>query len=301
MGLNKNPGTDAKGTGVYSLCSLDLTLWEHLKKMLDKFTGFQSENQNTENNRVEKFNFNGQEISVLIDENNNPLFIAKEVCDLLGYSNNRETISKLDDDEKLTSEILTSGQKRVFTLITESGLYSLVLRSTKPVAKSFKKWVTSEVLPSIRKHGIYATPKTLRDFLRNPDSVIEILSVLQEEREKNVVLENQVKELEPKRIFADAVAASSTTILVGELAKLLNQNGIEIGQNRLFRWLRDNGYLIARNGSDYNMPTQKAMELGLFKIKETSITHSDGHISISKTTKVTGKGQGYFINKFLAA
>lgn len=256
------------------------------------------DNKSNEKN-VEKFNFNGNEINVVMDENNNPLFVAKDVCDILEIQNTTQAMLQLDDDEKLTYVLDRSGQNRQVNLITESGLYSLVLKSRKLEAKAFKKWVTSEVLPSIRKHGIYATPKTLKDMLRDPAYITNVLQVLQEEQEKNAELRKELSESEPKVIFANAVAASSTTILVGELAKLLKQNGVDIGQNRLFEWLRKNGYLISRNGTDYNMPTQKAMELDLFVIKETAISKPDGHIQISKTPKVTGKGQTYFINKFL--
>lgn len=180
-------------------------------------------------------------------------------------------------------------------LINESGLYSLILSSKLPAAKKFKHWVTSEVLPAIRKHGLYATD----ELLGNPDFAIAAFTALKEEREKNKVLSAKIEEDKPKVLFADSVTASQTSILVGELAKLIKQNGIEIGQQRMFTWLRNNGFLIKRKGSDYNMPTQYSMELGLFEIKETSITHADGHVSVNKTPKVTGKGQQFFINKFL--
>ncbi len=181
------------------------------------------------------------------------------------------------------------------TIINESGLYSLILSSKLPQAKEFKRWVTSEVLPTIRKHGMYATD----ELLDNPDFAIATLQKLKEEREAKKLLEAQIEVDRPKVLFADAVSASHTSILVGELAKLLKQNGVNIGATRLFTWLRKHGYLIKRNGRDWNMPTQKSVELGLIRVKETSITHSDGHITVSKTPLVTGKGQQYFINKFL--
>jgi anti-repressor protein len=183
--------------------------------------------------------------------------------------------------------------------VTESGLYSIILLSRKPEAKKFKRWVTHEVLPTIRKHGAYVTPAKLEELMNDPDSWIKVLTALKEERSAKERLQLEATENKPKVIFADAVSVSEGTILIGELAKILKGNGIEIGQNRLFEKLRQDGYLIKRKGTDYNAPTQRAMDLGLFRVKETAITHSDGHVTISKTTKVTGKGQQYFINLFL--
>ena len=158
-------------------------------------------------------------------------------------------------------------------------------------------WVW-DVVESIRKHGAYMTPEKIEEVLLNPDTIIQLATTLKEEQQKRIQAERQLEEQKPKVIFADAVSTSRTSILVGELAKIMRQNGIDTGQNRLFQWLRDNGYLIKRKGTDYNMPTQYSMDLGLFEVKETVITHTDGHTSISKTPKVTGKGQIYFINKF---
>ena len=171
--------------------------------------------------------------------------------------------------------------------------------SRKPEAKKFKRWVTHEVLPTIRKHGAYVTPAKLEEITNDPDAWIKVLTALKEERAAKERLQLEATENKPKVIFADAVSVSEGTILIGELAKILKGNGIEIGQNRLFEKLRRDGYLIKRKGTDYNAPTQRAMDLGLFRVKETAITHSDGHVTISKTTKVTGKGQQYFINLFL--
>lgn len=162
-------------------------------------------------------------------------------------------------------------------------------------AKKFKHWVTSEVLPSIRKHGVYAVDELLAD----PDMAIKAFTALKEESEKNKLLQADSQRMKPKEIFSDAVSTSHTSILIGDLAKILKQNGIETGQKRLFEWMREHGYLIKRNGADYNMPTQKSMELGLFEIKESTVNNPDGSVRINKTTKVTGKGQQYFINKFL--
>jgi anti-repressor protein len=181
------------------------------------------------------------------------------------------------------------------TIINESGLYSLILSSKLPQAKEFKRWVTSEVLPTIRKNGMFATD----ELLDNPDFAIATLQRLKEEREAKKLLEAQIEADKPKVLFADAVSASKSSCLIGELAKILKQNGIDIGQNKLFQWLRANGYLISRHGESWNQPTQKSMQLGLFELKKTNINHADGHTTVNTTTKVTGKGQQYFINKFL--
>lgn len=172
------------------------------------------------------------------------------------------------------------------------------MRSDKPKAKPFRKWVTAEVLPSIRKHGGYLTPQKIEEVLLNPDTIIRLATDLKTEQEKVKALKVKVEQDKPLVAFANAVSVSNTSILVGELAKLLRQNGVNMGQNRLFDWMRKNGYLISRKGSDYNMPTQRSMERGWFEIKETTISHSNGNTSISKTVKVTGKGQIYFINLF---
>ena len=181
------------------------------------------------------------------------------------------------------------------SFITESNLYKVIFQSRKPEAEKFSDWVTAEVLPSIRKHGMYAVD----DLINNPDLAIKAFTALKEEKARNRALQEDNDRMRPKEVFADAVATSHTSILVGDLAKLLKQNGVDIGQKRLFIWMRDNGYLIKRHGSDWNMPTQKSMELGLFEVKESTLNNPDGSIRINKTTKVTGKGQQYFINKFL--
>lgn len=185
------------------------------------------------------------------------------------------------------------------TLINESGVYALVFGSKLESARQFKRWITSEVIPSIRKHGAYMTPDALDKAISDPDFGIRLLTALKDERAKRAALEEKVEQDKPKVLFADAVSTAHTSILVGELAKILRQNGVEMGQNRLFKWLRDNGYLIRRDGTDFNMPTQKSMELGLFEIKETAITRGDGTVITTKTPKVTGKGQVYFCNAFM--
>ncbi|HES1366284.1 TPA: phage antirepressor KilAC domain-containing protein, partial [Streptococcus pyogenes] len=227
----------------------------------------------------EIFNFKGQEVrTVTIDDE--PYFVGKDVAEILGYAKARNAIaSHVDDEDKKDAPIQgTLGGTQTMTIINESGLYSLILSSKLPQAKEFKRWVTSEVLPTIRKHGMYATD----ELLDNPDFAIATLQKLKEEREAKKLLEAQIEADRPKVLFADAVSASHTSILVGELAKLLKQNGVNIGATRLFTWLRKHGYLIKRNGRDWNMPTQKSVELGLIRVKETSITHSDGHITVSK-------------------
>ena len=223
----------------------------------------------------------------------NPLFLARDVASWIGHTNISHMLNMVDDDEKLTYTMCNSGQNREMWFLTEDGLYEVLMQSRKPIAKQFKKEV-KKILKSIRMNGMYATDK----LLDNPDLAIQAFTKLKEEREKRKALEIKIEEQKPKVIFAEAVETSKTLILIGDLAKLIKQNGTDMGQKRMFTWLRDNGYLIKRQGSDYNMPTQRAMELGLFEIKETAVTHSDGHITVNKTPKVTGKGQIYFINKF---
>ena len=241
----------------------------------------------------------GQVRTLTIDDE--PYFVGKDVAIILGYAKPTDAVRKLvDEEDRGISKMETPSGIQEMTIINESGLYSLILSSKLPNAKRFKRWVTAEVLPSIRKHGAYMTDSTLEQALTSPDFLIKLATELKTEKEKRQALEVQAEENKPKVLFADAVSVSNTSILVGDLAKIIKQNGVDIGANRLFAWLRDNGYLIKRKGSDYNMPTQYSMKLGLFEVKETVITHSDGHTSISKTPKVTGKGQQYFVNKFLA-
>ena len=235
-----------------------------------------------------------------VEINGEPWFVGKDIAERLGYSNARDAVLRhVDSDDRGVSRFTTASGDQEMTIINESGLYSLVLSSKLPTAKQFKRWITSEVIPSIRKHGAYMTPETIEKVLLNPDTIINLASQLKSEREKRIALECKVEEMKPAKIFAEAVATSSQSILIGELAKILKQNGVDMGQNRFFKWLREHGFLIKREGLDYNMPTQRSMELGLFEIKETAITHADGHISISKTPKVTGRGQQYFVNLFL--
>lgn len=185
--------------------------------------------------------------------------------------------------------------------IPENIFYRLAMKAKNETAERFQALVADEIIPSIRKHGAYMTPQKIEEVLLNPDTIIQLATNLKTEREKRMELERQAEKDKPLVAFANSVSVAKTSILVGELAKLLKQNGIEMGQNRLFTWMRENGYLISRKGTDYNMPTQRSMEMELFEIKETTISHGDGHTSISKTPKVTGRGQIYFINLFLKA
>lgn len=223
-----------------------------------------------------------------------PWFVGKDVAAALGYNNPQKAIRDHVDDEDVTVNKTFTVNGTMATLINESGLYSLVISSKLPNAKRFKRWVTSEVLPSIRKNGGYiAGQETMTD----DELMARALQVAQnkiQERDK------QLETMKPKAIFADAVAASHTSILVGELAKILKQNGVNIGQNRLYEWLRENGYLIRGNKrTDRNAPTQRSMDMGLFEVKISTVVNSDGSVRETRTTKVTGKGQQYFINKFL--
>lgn len=243
------------------------------------------------------FNFNNKQIRALTIEGE-PYFVGKDVVDILGYRNGSRDINRhVDEDDRMGYRIGTPSRgEQTMTVINESGLYSLILSSKLPKAKEFKHWVTSEVLPTIRKHGAYMTDQKAAAIVTDKGSLADLLQQAAEQLKRKDI---QIEQMKPKALFADAVSTSDTPILVGELAKILHQNGVSMGQNRMFRWLRDNGYLISKKGTSYNMPTQRAMELGLFKIKENAITHSDGHVTITKTPKVTGKGQVYFVNKFV--
>lgn len=235
-----------------------------------------------------------------IEMNGEPWLIGKDVAEILGYSKPLDAIARhVDKDDSVKHGLIDSmGRTQQTIIINESGLYSLILSSKLPKAKEFKHWVTSEILPSLRKHGAYMTDQTLEQALTSPDFLIKLATELKEEQEKRRQLESKVEQDKPLVLFANAVETALTSILVGDLSKLLKQNGVEIGQKRLFAWLRENGYLI-KEGSSKNMPTQKSMELGLFEVKERTISNPDGTVRITKTPKVTGKGQTYFINKFL--
>jgi len=239
-------------------------------------------------------------VRVIQDEQGEPWFVLNDVCAAIGIANPWNVAARLNSDETNTLRLAEGnrGNPNV-TVLTEPGLYRVILRSDSPAAEPFRRWVTHEVLPSIRRHGMYAAPRTLEALIADPATAIRLLTELQSEQQERRRLEAQTVADAPKVLFANSVAASDSTCLVGELAKILKGNGVNIGANRLFKQLRADGYLIRRGGTDWNMPTQKAMNLGLFVIKETAITHSDGHVTVSKTPKVTGKGQQYFVAKFL--
>lgn len=254
-----------------------------------------------EDNMIEIFkNEEFGEIRTIV-VNGEPMFVGKDVASALGYKDTAKAIRvHVDEEDKGVDEMDTPGGVQNITVINESGLYSLILSSKLPNAKKFKRWVTSDVLPSIRKHGAYMTEETIEKAITNPDFLIKLATELKHEKEQRKLLEEEKKINAPKVIFADAVSVSDTNISIGSLSKLLKQNGINVGRNRLFEWLRENKYLISK-GSDKNMPTQRSMEQGLFEVKEGTIGTPNGEIKLTKTTMVTGKGQQYFINRILKA
>lgn len=240
------------------------------------------------------------EIRTVTDKIGNPWFVGKDVAEVLGYANPSKALADhVDIEDKHNNDSLSSLGQRGGWLINESGLYSLVLSSKKPNAKKFKRWVTNEVVPSIRKHGGYIAGQ---ENMSDDELLAKALLVANSkiaEKDKLIASQNtRIEQMKPKEIFADAVSTSHTSILIGDLAKLIKQNGYEIGQKRLFQWLRENGYLC-KSGSSMNMPTQKSMEMGLFEIKESTIQNPDGSVRITRTPKATGKAQIFFVNKFL--
>ncbi|MFQ6233417.1 phage antirepressor KilAC domain-containing protein [Bifidobacterium adolescentis] len=255
------------------------------------------------NNEIQKFDFKAAVLRTLTDEEGEPWFVAKDVCDILGMSNpsmavialDKDEVAQIDPKDYLGSE---NRSNQAVNIVSEPGLYKLIMRSRKPEAKEFQRWVTHEVLPQIRKTGGYIpTSESDSDEDIMARAVLVAQKTIERKNQQLQAKDAQIKVLEPKARFADAVAASDGTCLVGELAKMLRQNGMDIGQNRLFRLLQADGYL-GKSGSNRNVPTQRAMELGLFRIKETTVTHADGHTTVSRTPKVTGKGQRYFIDRY---
>lgn len=219
-----------------------------------------------------------------------PSFVAKDVCRALGIGNSRQALQRPDSDEKGVSSIDTLGGEQQMQTVSEAGLYVLVLGSKKSDAKAFKRWVTHEVLPALRRDGGYMVERH-----ESPEETMARAVLLAQttiDRQKA-----RIAELEPKALFADAVGAGDGTCLVGELAKMIRQNGVQMGQNRLFELPRRDGYL-GKTGSNRNVPTQRAMEMALFRIKETAVTHSDGHVTLSRTPKVTGRGQRFFMERY---
>ena len=230
-----------------------------------------------------------------INKDGEPWFAIVDVCKALELSDTSKAAERLDGDELTRIKFVSGGQTREMFFANESGLYSLVLGSRKPEARQFKRWITHEVIPAIRKHGMYATPETAEKILNDPDFLIKTLETLKEERAKRVQAEEKIALDAPKVLFADCVAQAESDILIGELAKLLKQNGMEVGQNRLFERLRKEGFIMKNS----TMPTQRAMEMGLFRVIERSITQPNGTTRITQTTKVTGKGQQYFVNRYI--
>lgn len=251
-------------------------------------------------------------VRIAMNENEEPLFCLADVCKAVGLTNPSSVKARLDKEDVQLVDLHALKQNEGIIIgnstanfITEGGFYDVLLYSDAPQVKPFRKWVTSEVLPSIRRHGAYMTQETLEKALTSPDFLIQLATNLKEEKQKRIeaeqkaeLAEQTIKSNAPKVLFADAVSTSQRSCLVAELAKILQQNGVNIGQNRLFAWMRENGYLCSK-GQYYNQPTQKAMDLGLFELKQTTINKPDGSILVSTTTKVTGKGQVYFVNKFL--
>ena len=255
------------------------------------------------NNEIQRFDFRGASLRTLTDEEGEPWFIAKDVFDILGMSNpsmavialDKDEVAQIDPKDYLGSE---NRSNQAVNIVSEPGLYKLIMRSRKPEAKEFQRWVTHDVLPQIRRTGGYIpTSESDSDEDIMARAVLVAQKTIKQKNQQIAEQQTRIVELEPKARFADAVAASDGTCLVGELAKMLRQNGMDIGQNRLFRLLQADGYL-GKSGSNRNVPTQRAMDLGLFRIKETTVTHADGHTTVSRTPKVTGKGQRYFIDRY---
>lgn len=228
---------------------------------------------------------------------NEPWFVATDVCKALDVKNNRDALTRIDDDEKGVALTDTLGGAQEVTVVNESGLYSLILGSRKPEAKVFKRWVTHDVIPAIRKHGVYMTPDALEKALLSPDYLLKVVTALKNETDKRKALEQQVERDKPKVILADAITESDDSVLVKTLATILKQNGYDIGQNRLFERLRNEGFLVSRAGNSRNLPTQKSMDMGLFEVRE-SVIYSGRDTKVVQTPYVTGKGQIYFVNKY---
>lgn len=248
---------------------------------------------------ITPFDFKGHQVRVITAADGEPRWVASDVAKILGYRNAEGMTRNLRDRHKGAHNLCTPSGDQTMTVITEGGLYAAVLKSRRPDAEEFQDWVTDEVLPAIRKHGGYLTPEKTEQILTDPDTIIQLATNLKDERARRAELERQAEADKPKVLFADAVSTAKTDILVGDLAKILRGNGIDIGATRLFAVLREDGYLSRQKGMSWNMPTQYSMDLGLFKVKETTVVHSDGHTSINKTPKVTGKGQLYFVERFL--
>ncbi|MCY8240384.1 phage antirepressor [Bacillus haynesii] len=253
-------------------------------------------------NELQKvFNYQDHQVRTVVREGE-PWFVAKDVCNVLNYSNHKVAVSRLDEDEVSKVYLTDSlGRNQRTTVVNEAGLYSLILTSNKPEAKQFKRWITHEVIPTIRKTGGYVANDDLfiQTYLPQADEQTKLLfrTTLQTLEKQN----KQIETMKPKALFAEAVETSESSVLVGELAKIIQQNGVMIGPKKLFQWLRENGYLIRKKGESYNLPTQRSMDMGLFEIKKRTVNNPDGSIRVTRTPKVTGKGQVYFVNKFVSS
>ncbi|XTU39027.1 phage antirepressor KilAC domain-containing protein [Enterococcus faecium] len=246
-------------------------------------------------NTPQIFSFEQNEVRTILVKDE-PYFVGKDVAEILGYERADNAVrNHVDEEDKLMHRISASGQNRNMTIINESGLYSLILKSKLPSAKKFKRWVTSEVLPAIRKHGAYLTDEKAYDITHNPDSLADLLLQAGEQLKQKELI---IQEMQPKAIFADAVQGSVNSCLVKDLATILKQRGVNIGQNRLFEWLRENGYLC-KEGRRKNQPTQRSMDLKIMDVREHIRTNSHGELVTKFTPLITGKGQQYFVNKFL--
>ncbi|MET4565152.1 phage antirepressor [Bacillus subtilis] len=253
-------------------------------------------------NELQKiFNYQDQQVRTVVKDGQ-PWFVAKDVCNILSHSNHKVAVSRLDEDEVSKVYLTDSlGRNQKTIVVNEAGLYSLILTSNKPEAKQFKRWITHEVIPTIRKTGGYVANDELfiQTYLPQADENTKLLfkTTLHTMKEQS----KQIETMKPKVIFAEAVESSESSVLVGELAKIIQQNGVDIGPNKLFQWLRDNGYLIRKKGESFNLPTQRSMDMGLFEIKKRTVSNLDGSIRTTRTPKVTGKGQIYFVNKFMSS
>ena len=247
---------------------------------------------------IEKYFFEDKAVRV-VNEGNETWFVAKDIAEVLEYSYwQHNLISAVPEEWKGIKKINTPGGEQSMSCLTEQGVYFFLARSDKKKAIPFQRWLAGDVVPSVRRNGAYMTPETIQKTLLDPDFIIGLATRLKEEQRKAAFLEATVRESEPKVLFADAVSVSQSEILIGDLAKILKQNGIDIGQKRLFERLRNEGFLM-KSGMSWNLPTQRAMDLGLFRVQEKAISKPDGSVLLSRTTRVTGKGQLYFTNYFL--
>lgn len=265
-------------------------------------------------NQLQKlFQYQNHQVRTIV-KGGEPWFIAKDVCEVFGDTNYRRSIARLDDDEKGVSPLNTPGGKQSLTVVNEPGLYTLLFHMQPQKKKTltedqynervkslkeFKRWVTHEVIPSIRKHGAYMTPETIEKALLNPDTIINLATQLKDEQQKRIAAEQIIVEQQPKVLYAEAVTVSEDTVLIKDLAITLKQHGLDIGARRLFDWLRDNGYLCKQKGDMWNMPTQKSLDLKVIVIKHGLRMGSNGEMKKTRTPRITGKGQVYFINKIL--